>query len=66
MKSRDRPQMDETDQDDGDQYAGSDDKKESVEEKSDELLDGITEIDRTFLRWRPVSVADSNPQPLTI
>lgn len=66
MKSRDQLQMDEADQDDGDQYAGSDDKKESVEEKSDELLDGIIEIDRTFLRWRPVSVADSNPQPLTI
>jgi hypothetical protein len=52
--------------DDIGQYAGSDDKNESVKEKRDELLDGIIEIDRTFLRWRPVSVTDSNPQPLTI
>lgn len=65
MKSRDQLQMDESDRDDGEHYVGSDDKKESVEEKSDELLDGIIEIDRTFLRWRPVSEVASNPKPLT-
>ena len=30
-----------------------------------ELLDGIIEINTTFLRWRPVSVTNSNLQLLT-